>query len=113
MKHLHRTGTKYTPVAVPHADRLQVFLHLVDVELGVRVEQAERNLTSKERQWSITLACREGNACGEAVSGEHRGNDVPLLQAYRLAMFMVLGLVWISKCRVSGLGDWFTVEWTA
>ena len=72
MKRLHRTGTKYTPVAVPHADRLQVFLHLVDVEVGVRVEHAERNLTSREREWSPTLSFLEGKACGEAVSGEHR-----------------------------------------
>ena len=80
MKHLHRTATNYrVRHCVPNADQLQVFLHLVDVYLGVRVEQAKTKLTNRERKWSIALACLERKAGGEAVCGEHRRDDVHIL----------------------------------
>ena len=93
---------------VPNADQLQIILHFVDVELGVSVEQVHTKLTNKDRKGSIAFACLEGKACGEAVRGEHRGDDVPLLRGILSGNVLGSALasvfkVYVSRFTVRGL----------
>ena len=87
---------------VPNADQLQIILHFVDIQLGVTVEQVHTKLTSRDRKGSISFACLEGNACGEAVRGEHRGDDVPLLRGILSGNVLSSTLVSVFKVYVSG-----------
>ena len=106
--HIYQFYTTRMLHGVPNADQLQIILHFVDVQLGVSVEQVHTKLTSRDRKGSISFACLEGNACGEAVRGEHRGDDVPLLRGILSGNVLGSALasmfkVYVSRFTVRGL----------